>query len=299
VYSLQKDFAPRLLHGHENTVGSVSWSPDGRWIASSGRGTPIRIWDAQTGVCHFVVQHPTFSVHGFYCICWSADSRRLAIGTDRNGLCIWEIETQQLHWSERSFSSSIYAPVLWSPDGTSVASGSVDGFVHIWNADGELLRQFSGHHAPVTGLNWGEDSQHLISVAGQELILWHTQQEEPLSVIETDTNGFSEVVWAANDHVVTGGTDGKLCWWSLESGKCFLACDAHDGTVQTIHVNADKNRLASGGVDGSIKIWDLQTGEYLQTVRRDRPYERVDITGIKGLTDAQKQTLKALGAIEV
>jgi hypothetical protein len=45
-------------------------------------------------------------------------------------------------------------------------------------------------------------------------------------------------------------------------------------------------------------IWDLRTGEYLQTLRRDRPYERLNITGIRGLTDAQKATLRALGAIE-
>ena len=34
------------------------------------------------------------------------------------------------------------------------------------------------------------------------------------------------------------------------------------------------------------------------TLRRDRPYERLNITGIKGLTEAQKLTLKMMGAIE-
>jgi hypothetical protein len=45
-------------------------------------------------------------------------------------------------------------------------------------------------------------------------------------------------------------------------------------------------------------VWDLDSGDYLQTVRRDRPYERLNITGIRGLTEAQKQTLRTLGAIE-
>jgi hypothetical protein len=42
----------------------------------------------------------------------------------------------------------------------------------------------------------------------------------------------------------------------------------------------------------------LQTGECLKTLRSDRPYERMNITGVKGLTEAQKATLKALGAVE-
>jgi hypothetical protein len=47
-----------------------------------------------------------------------------------------------------------------------------------------------------------------------------------------------------------------------------------------------------------IMLWDFQSGEHLQTLRRDRPYERLNITGIQGLTDAQKANLRALGAIE-
>ncbi len=44
-------------------------------------------------------------------------------------------------------------------------------------------------------------------------------------------------------------------------------------------------------------FWDVSSGEHLRTLRRDRPYERLDITGIKGLTEAQKATLRALGAV--
>lgn len=61
----------------------------------------------------------------------------------------------------------------------------------------------------------------------------------------------------------------------------------------------DGTRLASCGIDGAITVWDLQTGEYLETVRRDRPYEQLDITGIRGLTEAQQAMLRALGAINV
>jgi hypothetical protein len=42
----------------------------------------------------------------------------------------------------------------------------------------------------------------------------------------------------------------------------------------------------------------MDTGEHVEMLRRDRPYERLNITGIKGLTDAHKQTLKMMGAVE-
>ena len=59
-----------------------------------------------------------------------------------------------------------------------------------------------------------------------------------------------------------------------------------------------RGRLASCGEDGAIRLWDLESGEPLQTLRRDRLYERLTITGIRGLTEAQKASLRALGAFE-
>jgi WD40 repeat protein len=60
----------------------------------------------------------------------------------------------------------------------------------------------------------------------------------------------------------------------------------------------DGKTLASGSSDGTIKLWDRQAGTYLQTFRSERPYERMNITQVKGLTEVQKSTLRLLGAIE-
>ena len=45
-------------------------------------------------------------------------------------------------------------------------------------------------------------------------------------------------------------------------------------------------------------MWDLESGERLRRLRRDRPYERLNITGVKGLTQAEIASLRGLGAIE-
>ncbi len=89
-----------------------------------------------------------------------------------------------------------------------------------------------------------------------------------------------------------------LRWWEVHSGACVQVQEAHQGTVQSLKVSPEGSKLASCGDDGAITLWDLERGEHLRTLRRDRPYERLDITGIRGLTEAQKATLRALGAME-
>ena len=56
--------------------------------------------------------------------------------------------------------------------------------------------------------------------------------------------------------------------------------------------------LASCGDDGALLLWELSSGTLLQLLRRDRPYERLNITGINGLSPAQKTSLYALGAFD-
>ena len=107
------------------------------------------------------------------------------------------------------------------------------------------------------------------------------------------------VAWApSGDLLVSGGSDGMLRWLDVQSGECLRKQTAHQKTIQSLKISPDSHQLASCGDDGAIMIWDLDSGEHLQILRRDRPYERLDITGIRGLTEAQKATLLDLGAIE-
>jgi len=56
--------------------------------------------------------------------------------------------------------------------------------------------------------------------------------------------------------------------------------------------------LVSGSEDGSVQLWDVQKCSRLRQLKFDRIYEGMDITGVTGLTEAQKSSLKALGAVE-
>ncbi|HZR42784.1 MAG TPA: hypothetical protein VFB12_21875, partial [Ktedonobacteraceae bacterium] len=86
--------------------------------------------------------------------------------------------------------------------------------------------------------------------------------------------------------------------WHVQSGQYVHTQAAHQGAIRSLKISPDGHRLASCSIDGTIKLWDLHTRECVQTLRYERPYERLDMTGMRGLTDARKATLRALGAID-
>ena len=65
----------------------------------------------------------------------------------------------------------------------------------------------------------------------------------------------------------------------------------------TLIFSADGQILLSGSLDRPIKLWDVATGNCMRTLMGDRLYEGMNIQGATGLTNAQKATLKALGAL--
>src|SRR5579863_2891707 len=87
-------------------------------------------------------------------------------------------------------------------------------------------------------------------------------------------------------------------WQEKPPLACARRQRRQTGYVQGVVWRADGRILASCGDDNTIQVWDRKRGQHLPALRRDRPYERLDSSGIRGLTEGEIATLRALGAVE-
>ena len=82
-----------------------------------------------------------------------------------------------------------------------------------------------------------------------------------------------------------------------DQGVQLATVPAHEAWARAVRVSPDGKTVASCGDDGAIKLWDMLSHQHLATLRAERPYERLDISGTSGLTNAQRVALQALGAV--
>ncbi|CAZ86082.1 unnamed protein product [Tuber melanosporum] len=117
----------RLL-GHQKLVNHVSFSPDGRLIASASFDNHVKLWDGRDGkFLHTLRGH----VAPVYQCSFSADSRLLVSSSKDTTLKIWDVKTGKLHTDLPGHQDEVFA-VDWSPDGKKVGSGGKDKAVRLW-----------------------------------------------------------------------------------------------------------------------------------------------------------------------
>ncbi|MCL5035615.1 MAG: WD40 repeat domain-containing protein [Chloroflexi bacterium] len=128
-----------------------------------------------------------------------------------------------------------------SPDGKSIATGSVDRRVRIWDAkSGGVVRVLKGHTDDLTGIAWFPGGKKIIS----------------------------------------GSMDSTLRIWDTGSGRCIGVLTGHRDEVLAVGVSPDGNFIASGSLDGSIRIWDGHTGKCLRELPGSGgPIEAISFAG--------------------
>ena len=223
------------IHHFEGTPGSVrclAFSRDGKKLAAAydkGRDTSVLVWDLTTwkaikqfsGKFAFSPANSGASSEVdvvwrmagmFQSIAFSPDDKLLAWNDDKV-IRVCDAETGlEIGQIQGDFHS-----LAFSPDGKTLASGSKDKTVRLWDAvSGKELRQFLGQADIVMSLVFSPDGKTLATLSKDGARLWDMQSGKQVSRVQF----FCEsVAFCPDDKMLASGLGGSVSLREMTSGK--------------------------------------------------------------------------------
>ncbi|MCH5375740.1 MAG: serine/threonine-protein kinase, partial [Planctomycetes bacterium] len=124
----------KTLVGHTSSIYTVGYSPNGRWLASTGDGE-VFVWDMQSGELAYAL--PVQKDVRFTAITFSPDGQFLLTAplSAPAPISIWEAATGKPAGVLEGHAEGLY-DLSFSPDGQTLVSGGHESFVRMWDFPG-------------------------------------------------------------------------------------------------------------------------------------------------------------------
>jgi uncharacterized delta-60 repeat protein len=249
----------RMLHN--SGVSSISFSPDGKYVASSSYDNTARIWDTTTGSEVAKLLHDNLVDD----IAFSPDGMKVVSGSTDNTVRIWETSTgkELLRMTHDSWVLS----VNFSPDGKYVVSGTYNGSVYIWDAitGSEFVRM--DDEVVVNCVEFSPDGKYVVSNGGNTARVWDMATGREVARMKHDYSVTSVAFSPDGEYVISGGGDGTARVWESLTGKeiarmTFKGSLDQISDVHSVAFSPDGKFVASGSgmYDNTARVWDITTG---------------------------------------
>jgi WD40 repeat protein/transcriptional regulator with XRE-family HTH domain len=287
----------KLLEDRSHGVLAVACDPRGVTLASGGQDQTVRVWDVQSGRSLHILQGHTNWVRT---VIYSPDGKLLASGGEDHTIRLWDVKTGTCLCTLQGHTSWVRS-LAFKPNGSLLASGADDQTIRLWHVDSGLhLKTLEGHTGRVRSVAFSPDGKLLASGGEDQFIrLWDVDTGTCLGVLQGHADWVRSIAFSPDGKLLaSGGEDQFIRLWDIGSKSCLKALRGHTNRVRWVTFSPCGNTIASCSDDGTIKCWDAQTYGCFKTLIGERPYERMNISHVQGLTEAQIANLKALGAIE-
>jgi WD40 repeat protein len=257
---------PQVL-SHPSWVWRVSYSPDGKTLASASQDKTVKLWDVGTGK-----ELKTLNGHQdrVLSVSYSPDGKTLASASSDTTVKLWDTVTGKELNTLNGHQSTVTS-VSYSPDGKTLASASQDKTVKLWDVvTGKELKTLFWHQFPVNSVSFSPDGKTLASGSTDGTVnLWDVVTGKELKTLNGHQAHVFGVSFSPDGKTLASGSVDKTVriwevialWDKSKEPSISQPLRGHEDEVWAVAFSPNGKQIASGGPDGNLRIWDGNTGK--------------------------------------
>jgi WD40 repeat protein len=249
----------------ENTVVDVlTYSHSGSLLAAGYRNGDIRIWDLQSREVLRTIKHD----RNVTSIAFDSADRLLAAGAGSKTIKIWDVasgaEVKTIEDRRDGYAEWTGFPVAFKGDGITLATGSEDGMVKLWNYQtGDLVASVHAHDEAVMSLCFDSMGTYLLSRDGRTgAAIWAPTNLEEIVSFELSVRPYgSTAQFSADGQSIVTQSGDALQYLSITDGSVVRELSDHNNEVAAFSETANGDSVVALSSEGEIFVYDAHTGD--------------------------------------
>ena len=261
----------KIFTEHTSDVHCVSFSRDGKYLASGSHDHTIKLWDITSENSLQTFEGHSSLVYGVEI---SPDGKTLVSSSQDKSIKLWDISSGEC---QITYTGHEY-PVLgvgFTPDGQKIVSSSADKTIRLWDINSKkCLKVCYGHSEMIGSIDISPDGKTFASGSiDQTVRFWDITDGNQLRTIKGHINCIYGLAWhpsasnSRNNIIASAGTDNNVKFWDIRNGECIKILLGLQGWVWSVDWNPDGKTLASASFDRTIKLWKIDNGECIKTLQ--------------------------------
>lgn len=250
------------LQAHDGPINLLSWSRDGRTIASPSDDGTVRLWDAETGK---LLRTLTGHTKPVITVAWSPDMRTLASGSHDETILLWDAESGAVlkRFNEEG-AGAIYS-AQWSPDGSLLAFSSAKGSIQLLEVNtGARHKLLVDDINFTTCLAWSPDGSTLASgssaTKNSTITLWNPESKKVRRTLSGHEGAIYSLAWSPDGRrLASGSHDKTIRIWKPANGQLKNLLEGPTSDIYSVAFSFDGRLLASKSGDKLVRLWRCDT----------------------------------------